>query len=142
MMRTIISGSTTPLPMFDIDNEVVQINSIPQVTSNGYVVAQGDTIQIDMDIVDSEGNLLTSLDQSSLGVTGLKLPLVKYLDGIGSQILDKIYFDATLVLGHVTITGTFGISGDWKLTQEKTNQAMAAVNAGFEINRDPITFLV
>lgn len=138
----VVIPEITQVPKFNIANEVITINSIDVTGGNGYTTSVGIPIKVDLDIVDTEGNVLTQLDQSLLPVEGLKLPMIKYLDGIGSRELDKIYFDVTLVEGHVEVTGSFPTGGDWKMVEDKANKALDDVNAGFHITRNPLTFLV
>ena len=129
-------------PEFNTSNRVVKVGGITQSGVNGFYANIGDDIEISMSIVDDNGDIIAAIDQSNLQAEKLKIPLIKYADGHKSTILDKVYFDVTIIAGVATITGSFAASGDWKVTCEHTNDSLKAVNAGFTVKSNPITFLV
>lgn len=137
-----INSRKSRLPVFHIENPVVKINGTTQAGVNGFYANIGDDIEVTMDVTDGDGNIIVSLDQSALQIPGLKLPIIKLIDGINSAILDKVYFNTTLIEGVVTITGSFVNGGDWKLTEDKTNLSLEAIGAPFRITRNPLTFVV
>ncbi len=70
----------------------------------------------------------------------LKLPVVRYADNIPTN--DEKYFDATIIDGVLTATGSLPYSGNWKITIDRTNRSLSRINAGWEISGNDIGFIV
>ena len=127
-------------------------NSDESLTSEGnpllglndtYYAPLSTDISVSAKIVDSQGTIQTQIDQTELGFPSvLKLPVNKYLGGIDGQVIDEVYFNATLTEGVLTATGKIPSSGDWKLTTERLNKSIEAIGGSFKIDRQNITFLV
>ena len=125
-------------------NESIISNDTP-LTGLGdvYYANKNTDITITADIVDKEGELQTNIDQTLLGFPPLlKLPVNKYIGGESGEVVDEVYFNATLTEGVLTATGKIPSSGDWKLTTERLNKSIEAIGGSFKIDRQNITFLV
>lgn len=125
-------------------NTVVSFDGNPaQGLGNTYYGVQNITMTIVSDIVDSEGNLQTQIDQTSLGYPPvLKMPVVKMVGGSSGTAVDEIYMTTTLVNGVLTATGEIPSSGDWKLTSLRINESLKAINADWEIESLDVNILV
>jgi len=94
-------------------------------------------------IVDDQGVVQTQLDSATLGYPPvLMLPVIKVVNGDNSNIVDEVYFATTLVAGAIAVTGSFPASGNWKLTTERINAALAEINAAWVIEKDDVTFRI
>lgn len=106
----------------------------------------GDTnvdVVIQADILDSEDNIVTEIDQVTLGYPPvLKMPIVKMLGGISGTEIDEIYFNVSLTEGVLTASGVIPTSGDWKILSERLNKAIKAVNGDWEVESFTINILV
>ena len=134
------------------DTREVFYNANESITSGGtplqglglvYYASKNAEITIVADVVDNKGGLQEEIDQTELGFPPLlKLPVNKYIGGASGQIVDEVYFNATLREGVLTATGEIPTSGDWKLTTDRLNKSIEALNGNFKIQRKDITFLV
>lgn len=125
-------------------NESIISNDTP-LTGLGdvYYANKNTDIIITADVVDNEGELQINIDQTLLGFPPLlKLPVNKYIGGESGEVVDEVYFNATLTEGVLTATGKIPSSGDWKLTTERLNKSIEAIGGSFKIDRQNITFLV
>ena len=147
IIRVVQPGDVIPL-----DTREVFYNANESMTSGGeplpglgdvYYAAKNTEITISAEVVNNEGELQTQIDQTALAFPPiLKLPVNKYIGGESGQVVDEVYFNATLVEGILTATGEIPTSGDWKLTTERLNKSIEAVGGSFKIDRQNITFLV
>lgn len=141
---------TEPKP--PVDTRTQYYNQNESITSGGeplqgqssiYYAPMDADIVVAAEIVDSEGVVQTQLDQIILGFPPiLKLPINKYIGGRDGQIVDEVYFNATLADGVITAVGQIPESGDWKLTTDRLNLSIQAIGGEFKIDREDITFLV
>jgi len=129
---------------FTTNNESVTINGNPTTGYQSvYFGVDGDSANMTFDIVDSEGVLQTQLDASTLGYPPvLALPVLKVVNGDDSNIVDEVYFAATLVNGVLTVAGSFPASGNWKLLTTRVNSALGEIGADWTINKGDITFRI
>ena len=103
-------------------------------TANVYFGAAGDAVNVTLNLVDSEGNLQTQIDQTALGYPAiLALPIVKLK--AGKEVADELYMRATIVEGVVTANLSAGnlTSGAWIFSQERINMALAEIGADWQI---------
>lgn len=134
------------------DTREVFYNANESMTSEGeplpglgdvYYANKNTEITISAEVVNSDGDIQTQIDQTALAFPPvLKLPVNKYIGGESGQVVDEVYFNATLVEGILTATGQTPTSGDWKLTTERLNKSIEALNGDFKIERKNITFLI
>ena len=134
------------------DTREVFYNANESMTNNGeplpgsgdvYYAAKNAEIVISAEVVNGDGDIQTQIDQTALAFPPLlKLPVNKYIGGIEGHIADEVYFNATLIEGVLTATGQIPTSGDWKLTTERLNKSIEALNGNFKIDRKNITFLI
>jgi len=136
----------------DAQEELTYFNANESLESGGvaltglgnvYYTDANTQVTISADIVDSDGVVQSQIDQTLLGLPPLlKLPVNKYIGGASGQIVDEVYFNATLSSGVLTATGIIPSSGDWKLTAERLNKSIQALGQSWQIDRQDITFLV
>ena len=134
------------------DTREVFYNANESMTSGGealaglgdvYYAAKNTEITISAEVVNGDGDIQTQIDQTALAFPPiLKLPVNKYIGGESGQVVDEVYFNATLVEGILTATGQMPTSGDWKLTTDRLNKSIGALNGDFKIDRKNITFLI
>lgn len=126
---------------FTTANESVTINgNATQGFQSVYFGVSGDSIDMSFDIVDGEGTLQTQLDSIALNYPPiLALPIVKIAVNI---IVDEVYFSTTLVEGVITVTGSFPASGNWRMSTERINAALAEIGANWTINKEDVTFRI
>ena len=134
------------------DTREVFYNANESMTSGGeplpglgevYYAAKNTEITITAEVVNGDGDIQTQIDQTALAFPPvLKLPVNKYIGGESGQVVDEVYFNATLVGGILTATGEIPTSGDWKLTTDRLNKSIEALNGDFKIERKNITFLI
>ena len=146
IIRVVQPGDVTPL-----DTREVFYNANESMTSDGeplsglgdvYYANKNTDITISAEVVNGDGDIQTQIDQTALAFPPiLKLPVNKYIGGIEGDIADEVYFNATLVEGVLTATGQIPTSGDWKLTTDRLNKSIEALNGAFKIDRKNITFL-
>lgn len=106
-----------------------------QLFAGNYYCQPGDSIQMQGDITDANGDIVASINIP----TSLKLPLVKHVNG--QPFANEIYLNVTLQNGVITASGTIESSGDWKILIDRTNEALARIGAEFQLASDNITFL-
>ncbi len=129
---------------YTTQNENITIDgSVVSGLNNVYYAFQDLVIEVQTEIVDSEGVVQTQLDATSLGYPPiLKMPCVKFAGGLDGTVVDEVYFNVTLENGVLTATGTLPSSGDWKLLEARLNQSLASIGADWRITRPDVTFLV
>lgn len=129
---------------YTTQNENITIDgNVVSGLNNVYYAAKDVIIQVQTEIVDSQGSVQTQLDADSLGYPPiLKMPCVKFAGGLDGTVVDEVYFNVTLVNGVLTATGTLPSSGDWKLLEARLNQSLASIGADWRITRPNVTFLV
>lgn len=147
IIRIVQPGDVTPL-----DTREVFYNANESISSGGeallgvgdvYYANKNTDITISAEVVNGDGDIQTQIDQTALAFPPvLKLPVNKYIGGIEGDIADEVYFNATLVEGVLTATGQIPTSGDWKLTTDRLNKSIEALNGAFKIDRKNITFLI
>ncbi|WP_102798716.1 hypothetical protein [Bowmanella denitrificans] len=110
---------------------------------NTYYGTAAVVTQFSADLVDEHGAVQTDIDAAALGYPPvLKMPVQKIAGGANGTLVDEVYFDVTLVNGHVTATGTIPSSGSWYLLIDRINLALAAINADWRIERANVVMLV
>lgn len=123
-------------PVYGISEQQVTADDQPLEPFVGnYYCEPGHAVQLVGNIVDSEGNTVTSI---SVPVT-LKMPLVRHANG--QPTTDEIYLNVTLQDGVITATGKIERSGDWKILIERNNEALQRIGAQFKLATADITFL-
>lgn len=123
-------------PVYGISDQQVTADGDPLTLFAGnYYCEPSNVVQLVGNIVDSEGNTVTSI---SVPVT-LKMPLVRYANG--QPTTDEIYLNVTLQNGVITATGKIERSGDWKILIERNNEALQRIGAQFRLQAADITFL-
>lgn len=70
----------------------------------------------------------------------LKLPVVRCADNVPTS--KEIYFDASIVDGVLTATGSLPYSGNWQIGIARTNRSLSRIGADWEISGDDIGFIV
>ena len=137
-------GDTQEDTVYSVGNISVTINgNAPATYQPIYFVTDGDTITMSADIVDSEGNVQTQLDQAVLGYPPvLALPLTKYAGGSSGKIIDEVYFQTSLVNGVISTTGTLASKGNWKLKTERINESLKAIGADWGVDSLNVDFIV
>ena len=70
----------------------------------------------------------------------LKMPITRHSDGKATD--DEIYWNATILEGVMTATGSFPRSGDWKFVVSRINDALEKVGAEWKMSASDVTFLV
>lgn len=123
--------NTTTYPVINL---FVTVASNPATTTytGDYNANIDDTIQI-----------TGTLDGGSLinyGSTILKLPVVRCADGKPTD--KEIYFNATVVNGVLTATGSFPTGGHWCFDIERINRAIDRAGNGWYLSHNDINFLV
>lgn len=112
-------------------------NALPmQYFSGLYYCQPGDTVRLQANIVDGNGDIVTSLN---IPVT-VKLPLVKHVNG--QPYADEIYLSVTLINGVLDATGVIPSSGDWKLIISRCNEAVSRIGAQWRVSAKDVTFIV
>ena len=130
--------------IFTTASEAVTINGNPtEGFKSVYFGIKADSFNMTFNIVDDQGVVQTQLDSATLGYPPvLMLPVIKVVNGDNSNIVDEVYFATTLVAGAIAVTGSFPASGNWKLTTERINAALAEINAAWVIEKDDVTFRI
>lgn len=125
-------------------NESVKINgNAPLPKATLYAATLGDDVTVIADTVDDQGTLQTQLDQVTMGLPEvLFLPFQKFSGGVNGTVLDEVYFTTTLVAGVFTIHGTFPSAGNWIMTEERMNQAIESIGAGFRIESGDLNIMM
>jgi hypothetical protein len=122
--------------IYSIKNKQITANDAPlQLFAGNYYCQPGDTIRMQGDITDVNGDIVVGINIP----TSLKLPLVKHVNG--QPFANEIYLNVTLQNGVITASGTIESSGDWKILIDRTNEALARIGAEFQLASDNITFL-
>lgn len=70
----------------------------------------------------------------------IKLPVVRHANGKPTD--DEIYFNASIIDGTLTTSGSIPRSGDWKLLKSRINEALDRINANWHLDADDLGFLV
>ncbi len=121
---------------FFISNQQIRANGLPvQFFAGNYYCQPGDTIEMQGDIVDPDGNIVTAIN---IPLT-LKMPLVRHANG--QPTTDEAYLNVTLVNGVITASGKIEKSGDWKILIERNNEALQRIGATWKLSAEDITFL-
>lgn len=123
-------------PVYGISEQQVTADGQPLTPFAGnYYCEPGNVVQLVGNIVDSEGNTITSIN---VPVT-LKMPLVRHANG--QPTTDEIYLNVTLIKGVITASGKIERSGDWKILIHRCNEAIARIGADWKLQHADITFL-
>lgn len=129
------------LQKYNTANETITINgNAPTGKQPVYFVNDGDAITITSDVVDDNGAKQTQIDQTALNYPPvLVVPVMKYAN---KQVIDEVYFQATIVDGVLTASGTLPSAGNWKMTTERANDSLAAINADWQFSDVLANFIV
>jgi hypothetical protein len=123
--------SVTVYPVINLD--VKTSGAAATIAYNGdYVANIGETVSIEGDL-----NGGGSIDY---GAAIIKMPVVRHADGLPTD--DEVYFNATIVSGHLTATGAFPRGGDWKIIAGRVNRSVDRAGNGWHLSAGDITFLV
>ena len=122
--------------LFTIADQVITVNGLPvQFFAGNYYCQPGDSIQLQGNIKDANGDTVTSIN---VPVT-LKMPIVRHANGKPTD--DEEYLNVTLQNGVITATGSIQRSGDWKILIERNNDAIERIGANWKLKNEDITFL-
>ena len=125
------------------DNLTVAIGDVTSAanTANVFFGAAGDSVNVTLNLVDSEGNIQTQIDQTELGYPPvLALPIVKLK--ASNEVESELYMKTTITNGIVVATlpsveearaGGYVTSGAWVLSQARINKAIAEIGANWQI---------
>ena len=127
------------LPEFNTANELVTINGYPSEPVNAVYgnPAKGDSLKLECDLVDSDGNAMTSISSGS----AWRMPIEKIL--ANGTAIDETKLDTEIVNGHVTATMTaFPSGGTWYISKERVNQSLDEIDAPWHVNMINMKFWV
>lgn len=131
----------TYLTKYSTANESITINgNAPTGKQSVYFAADGDSVSIQADIVDGSDSLQTQIDQTALNYPPvLVVPVMKYAN---KQVIDEVYFQASINNGVLTASGTLPSAGNWKMTTERVNESLAAIGADWKFSDALANFIV
>ena len=127
--------TTDPRPVYTIGNPAISVAEQMAAPFNGlYFTEPGANIQLTGELRDSNDQLVNM----SIPVS-LKMPFVRYAEGRPTD--DEVYLSVTLQNGILTSTGQIPRSGDWRVINERNNQALDAISAEFQLSAPDVVFL-
>lgn len=126
------------VPALGYSNPVVTVDGVTQIFAQLFSVSTGSLIRIEVDLtgVDPLGESFT-YPVTLPGNTDT--PIVRHARG--APTTDELYLHTTINNGHVVMQGRLP-SGDWKILQDRVNEALKVINAPFEVSMPTITFHV
>lgn len=134
----------TPKTQYYSGNEAVTVNGNPtQGKEPVYSGIVTDSFMAEADIVDSDGNKQTQIDQASLNYPPiLFLPVIKILNGDIKNVSNEVYMSASLVNGRLQATGKFPEAGNWVLNADRVNSSLAEIGTDWEIVMEDLSFRI
>lgn len=100
--------------------------------SGDFIADIGDSIVVACDL--DEGSL-----ETYPGAV-LKLPVTRYADDNPTD--DEVYFNASIIDGTLTATGTLPRSGNWKIKSERVNRSLGRIGLSWILAQTSISILV
>lgn len=131
-------------PIAPCDQEVVTVDGVVRNATDSIIYTQADTLHImEADIAGYDNNGRYQMPITLPGTIGT--PMVRHSDG--KPTTDELYFETTIINGHITAKGTLP-SGDWKLLPDRANRALdelehsTGVLIPFRLGLRQVTFIV
>jgi len=141
-VEVIETAPATPNPTYKTGSEQITVNGgTAQSLSPVYFGIAGDSINITLNIVNDNGDVQTSIDQTALCYPPmLALPIVKVAGG--ATVIDEVYATTTIINGVMNATLNTGVltSGNWVLSEERINASLAEIGALWTISMNSISF--
>ncbi|HCU64546.1 MAG TPA: hypothetical protein DF774_02170 [Rheinheimera sp.] len=127
-----------PLPILGYANPVVSVDGQTRIFVPVFSVGTDSLIRIEADLtgIDPLGEPFV-YPVTLPGNTDT--PIVRHARGVPTT--DEKYLYTTITNGHVVMQGRLP-SGDWKILQDRVNEALKVIEAPFEVSMPTITFHV
>lgn len=131
-------------PVLQCDQEIITVDGTVRNATDSIIYTKAGTLHVlEADIAGQDNNGRFQMPITLPGTIGT--PMVRHSDG--KPTADELYFETTIVNGHITAKGILP-SGDWKLLPERVNRALAELEKAsgngvpFELGIRSVTFIV
>lgn len=131
-------------PILQCDQETVTVDGVVRNAKESIIYTKANTLHVmEADIAGYDNNGRFQMPFTLSGIIGT--PMVRHSDG--KPTTDELYFETTIVNGHITAKGILP-SGDWKLLPDRINRALSELEKAsgnevpFKLGLRPVTFIV
>ena len=117
-------NTVTETPVIELTNVQVTSTNAQLGAGNIWWIPQGETFTLTGDVSLPDADMMIIIERVASGNT----------------VIDDLRAKASIVNGVVTINAVFTQSGNYRITADRLNEGLRAINADFELAFDKIEF--